>query len=148
MAARYRMDAAIRQYLLAVPGVAALMGTRAFPETGPINITAPFLTLTCDSSESNKSLNGGELKSREAVYQVAVEARTSKIAGQIVGLMTARKQDGGIGGFRGTMGTGDNAAYVQYAFVGEVRDEAEQPATAENDQRYTASFDLRIKFNT
>lgn len=145
---RYHINEALGDFLLAVPGVSALIGSRLYPDNGPVNAQMPFALYSSNQSTADRTLNVGVLKSRTINYQITVSSRSKSQASQIAALWAARSQDGGIDGFRGVMGSGGSAANVFFAFVDDVSDETIEPQTAEETLFYTATLSVRIKFKT
>ena len=147
--ARYAMDAALRTQILAVAGVSAIVATRLYPDVAPQDEPAgPYgvMTLSGDATRG-KRLNGGLMKTITARYLIQFFAPTRAAVLSLAALVTARQQDGGIDGFRGTMGSGVTAAYVQRCIVENREDGSVEDESGGEDRSYFASFDAVATFN-
>lgn len=148
MAARFAIDKALRETVLAVSGVAALVSDRVFAdEAAPQATPFPYVSLTLIGDIARMKSLGGPLKTCRARYQVDVYAATKEGASMIAELIAARKQDGGLDGFKGTMGSGAHEAFVQECWVVAPQHGSVDPASAQEARIYYAGFDLKLTFN-
>jgi hypothetical protein len=147
--ARDQIDIAVRAAILAVPGVSAILGTRVFADDAvPEREEFPYAVVTMiGDSQRVYSLNGGAMKTINARYQVDFYAQSKTEARNLRNKVTARRQDDGLDGARGTWGAGDDAAYVQKCLIENRRTGSELLAEGSDRWVYFAGADLVVTFN-
>ena len=127
---------ALRAFLLADTGVAAVVGVRVFPSVMPQGVTAPSLVYHRISAFGDHHMQGA---SGYAVARWQLTAWSERLddAEALANLVKYR-----LDGYRGTMGTGLAAVKVQGAFF-----ESENPPTHDTARKlYGVGRDYLIHF--
>lgn len=139
------IHAAIREKILSISGVSALVGTRVYPDAGPQGVTFPYVVITRTDCNRHRATNRAAMKSAESIYGVTAWATSRAGASALSELMMADTT--GLDGFAGVMGSGDNAVTVQIATVDNISDGYEAPQSGGELGSYATSFDLKIRHN-
>ena len=139
------IHAALRDKILSITGVSALVGTRVYPDAGPQTPTLPFVVFSRTDCQRNRAINRAGMQSAESTYAVTVWA--SSRAGACTLSELIMSNSGGLDGFSGVMGSGGDAVTVQIATVDNITDGYEAPQSGGELGSYATSFDVKIKHN-
>jgi len=145
---RYTCDEAIRTRILQLTAVADLVGNRLHADVAPQTPVYPYGTITLiGDAERSKRLNDDAMGTIKARYQIDWYAKKKSEARALATAVSARASNGGLDGFRGAIGTGDTAAFVQSAKIENRRDDHDEPQSSGEGRIYQCGFDAVIVFN-
>lgn len=145
---RYGCDEALRAHVLGIFGVGELVGQRLFADVAPQKPTLPYGVLNLiGDAERFRKMAGSPNKTIRARYQIDWYAATRAQARFLATLASARAADGGLDGFRGAMGIGQTAAFVQSVRIENRLDDWWEPESAGESRVYVSGFDAIVVFN-
>lgn len=137
------------------PALSALLGnppqTRFYPEAIPDNVTQrPAATYTLAEDDRPQSLGGS---AGYGVARIRVECwgdgsqEGHLHANQLMLAIMATDNDGGLNGYRGAMGSGDDRVFVQRASCENAQKASPPPAAGEARGDAMASVDVVLWFD-
>lgn len=133
------IEQALYAHLTAAPALAALVGTRVYPDQAEEGATLPYLVYEQAEQERLRTLTGHVSLARWGMH-LEIVAVSKSSAKAVRNAVLASLED-----FRGTLGTGTLQAAG--AFVEGEESGAEPPQHAEGQGEYRWGLDLSIWFS-
>ncbi len=137
------LGVALRDWLLAQPAVAALVGVKVRPVVAPQPDAYPRVLTQLAGRQGRQCLTGGAQAGKGvARYSVVCQARDHDQAWAVADAILAA----GLDGYRGFMGPDDGTQFSVVARVDDVREDASPPAHGEGVWDVSVILDVTLNY--